>query len=201
MNLNETLGNLVYDNLINETTPTAEVWHVTYGSGNGVVKRGTVLALDNSGEAVPYGADFWQTKADQSLTSHAVAISGCTNIDENYIKVFDATNDVEMTVGADGDCTAVNSSGTVTVTVSESYENYATCAKVTLKYGVTAGNFAEPYAIAADTVDTTGGDVEGVAYMTGCFNRNNVITVAGCPLDTETLREKGIFFNDSVEVL
>ena len=47
--LDETLGTVCYDNLINGITPGAEVFSVQIAAGQGVLKRGTLLATAEGG--------------------------------------------------------------------------------------------------------------------------------------------------------
>ena len=48
--LDENLGSVGFDNLINGLTPGAEVFHVQLAAGQGILKRGTLLAK-SSGSA------------------------------------------------------------------------------------------------------------------------------------------------------
>ena len=50
--LDENLGSMEYDNLINSTYPAAEVYTVKVVASQGVIKRGTVLAKDSGGMKV-----------------------------------------------------------------------------------------------------------------------------------------------------
>lgn len=47
--LDENLGTVGFDNLINGLTPSAEVFHVQLAAGQGVLKRGTLLATADGG--------------------------------------------------------------------------------------------------------------------------------------------------------
>lgn len=47
--LDENLGTVGYDNLINGINPPAEVFHVELAAGQGVLKRGTLLATADGG--------------------------------------------------------------------------------------------------------------------------------------------------------
>ena len=47
--LDENLGAVGFDNLINGLTPGAEVFHVTVAAGQGVLERGTLLATADGG--------------------------------------------------------------------------------------------------------------------------------------------------------
>lgn len=47
--LDENLGAVGYDNLIHGLTPPAEVFHVQLAAGQGVLKRGTLLATADGG--------------------------------------------------------------------------------------------------------------------------------------------------------
>lgn len=47
--LDENMGAVGYDNLIHGLTPPAEVFHVQLAAGQGVLKRGTLLATADGG--------------------------------------------------------------------------------------------------------------------------------------------------------
>lgn len=47
--LDETIGSVGFDNLFNGLTPGAEVFHVQLAAGQGVLKRGTLLAKADGG--------------------------------------------------------------------------------------------------------------------------------------------------------
>lgn len=47
--LDENLGAVGYDNLINDATPEAEVFSVQIAAGQGVLERGTLLATTDGG--------------------------------------------------------------------------------------------------------------------------------------------------------
>ncbi len=49
MLLNEKVGELTYDGLLADHMPIADVFSVTVAAGEGLLKRGTVLALDDAG--------------------------------------------------------------------------------------------------------------------------------------------------------
>ena len=125
--LDETLGAVGFDNLINGTYPPAEVYSVEVASGQGVLKRGSVLAID--------------TLANPLLL---IDDSACT------------------------------------------------------------GEF--PRAILAETVDTGSvpeSKVKALAYRTGHFNANSLITGNGYELTAENkekLRSLGILISDAVEI-
>lgn len=52
--LNRTVANVEFDNLVNSAFKT-DVFGVTVASGQGVLKRGTALALNSAGKAVILG--------------------------------------------------------------------------------------------------------------------------------------------------
>jgi hypothetical protein len=47
--LDENLGSVGYDNLVNGIAPGAEVFHVQLAAGQGVLERGTLLAATDGG--------------------------------------------------------------------------------------------------------------------------------------------------------
>lgn len=47
--IDEVIGSVGYDNLINGLTPGAEVFHVEVAAGQGVLERGTLLATADGG--------------------------------------------------------------------------------------------------------------------------------------------------------
>lgn len=125
--LDENLGAVGFDNLINGLYPPAEVYSVELASGQGVLKRGSVLAID---------------------------------VITNPMRVIDD---------------------------SASLSEF-------------------PRAVLAETLDTgttTGSKVKAIAYRTGHFNANSLITANGYELtakDKEKLRELGILISDAVEI-
>lgn len=50
--LDENLGSVSFDNLINQNTPEADVFTVPLRAGQGIVTRGTVLALSSGDNAM-----------------------------------------------------------------------------------------------------------------------------------------------------
>lgn len=53
--LDENLGTVGFDNLINGLTPGAEVYHVQLAAGQGILERGTLLVQTDAGMAIISG--------------------------------------------------------------------------------------------------------------------------------------------------
>ena len=78
--LNEVIGSVGFDGLIVANVPAADVVHVTLASGNGTVKRGTVVTGDPGGELAPVSAALASCKAvyilaDDAETADAAAVA------------------------------------------------------------------------------------------------------------------------------
>lgn len=78
--LNETIGSVGYDELINDAFPPADVFGVTIrkGSEEVVIKRGTVLALSASGTA----ADGKMVILGTTAASNEVLTANCILADD-----------------------------------------------------------------------------------------------------------------------
>lgn len=61
--LDETIGTPVYDGLIVDNVPVADVVHVKIAASNGIVKRGTVVTGTAGGELTPASAALEATNA------------------------------------------------------------------------------------------------------------------------------------------
>ena len=61
--LDETIGTPVYDGLIVDNVPVADVVHVKIAASNGIVKRGTVVTGTAGGELAPASAALEATNA------------------------------------------------------------------------------------------------------------------------------------------
>lgn len=72
--LDENLGSVGYDNLIHGVHPSAEVFHVELAAGQGVLKRGTLLASADGGMKM-IGADT-TGKANAVLADDADTTGG-----------------------------------------------------------------------------------------------------------------------------
>ena len=136
--LDENLGSVGFDNLIAGMYPPAEVFYVELAAGQGLLERGTLLALDNG----------VRKKIGEATTGKADAV------------LAEAVYTGEPVASA--------SSG-------------------------------EPEGKEAGTAAT----VAGIAYRTGHFNTNRLITAEGYEItaaDKETLRSVGILLSDAVEI-
>ena len=79
--LDETMGYVGFDNLFHGTYPAAEVYHVQLAAGQGVLKRGTLLALAEggmtmiskapSGTVTPYAVLAEDVDATEAVTGIA----------------------------------------------------------------------------------------------------------------------------------
>lgn len=137
--LDENLGGVSYDNLITDMCPPADVFSVRLAVGQGVLERGSLLALENDGT---------MELIDTTTTGKANAV---------LAELADTGVPVEKN--------------------QEEDEETATQ--------------AEPET------------VHGIAYRTGHFNTNRLITAEGYTItaeDREALRVAGILLSDAVEI-
>ena len=85
--MNETLGTVEYDSLINSAYP-ADIIHASLASGYGILKRGYLIAKDSSSNLIPWGSDITdELSEDLTVTSHTVSKSQA-GLDVNYLQVF-----------------------------------------------------------------------------------------------------------------
>ena len=87
--LNESLGSLEYDGLINSAYP-ADIVHASIASGYGKLGRGYLIAKDSSGNLIPWGSDITDD-LDEALavTSHA-ATKSQAGLNTALLKVYAA---------------------------------------------------------------------------------------------------------------
>lgn len=73
MRLDENLGSVTFDNLVNQNAPEADVFSVSMRAGLGIVTRGTVLAL-SAGTAGDASMVILGTTAvvDETLTANCI---------------------------------------------------------------------------------------------------------------------------------
>ncbi len=87
--LNESLGSLEYDGLINSASP-ADIIHASLASGYGKLQRGYLIAKDSSGNLIPWGSDITDDLVEVlDVTSHAASKSQ-SGLNTNYLKVYAA---------------------------------------------------------------------------------------------------------------
>lgn len=87
--MNESLGALEYDNLINSAYP-ADVVHASLASGYGMLSRGYLIAKDSSGNLIPWGSDITDDLSEAlTVTSH-VATKAQAGLDAAKLKVYAA---------------------------------------------------------------------------------------------------------------
>jgi HSP20 family molecular chaperone IbpA len=87
--MNESLGSLEYDGLINSAYP-ADIVHASLSSGYGELKRGYLIAKDSSGNLIPWGSDITDDLSEAlTVTSH-VATKSQAGLDATKLKVFAA---------------------------------------------------------------------------------------------------------------
>ncbi len=87
--MNESLGSLEYDGLINSAYP-ADIIHATLKSGYGKLSRGYLIAKDSSGNLIPWGSDITDDLNEAlAVTSHA-ATKSQAGLDAAKLTVFAA---------------------------------------------------------------------------------------------------------------
>lgn len=87
--LNESLGSLEYDGLINSASP-ADIIHASIKSGYGTLQRGYLIAKDSSGNLIPWGSDITDDLSEAlTVTSH-VATKAKAGLRTALLKVYAA---------------------------------------------------------------------------------------------------------------
>ena len=91
--LNQQVADVQFDNLVNSAHET-NACHVTVAAGQGVLKRGTALAINADGKAVVLGTEgataSWVLAKDVNATEETVAVAyreGHFNADALIVKV------------------------------------------------------------------------------------------------------------------
>jgi hypothetical protein len=87
---NETVGTVDQDNLVYDDKFPIDVKSVTLAAGQGVLKRGTVIAAITDGDSVVWGGDAGQTAdgilCDDVDTGTAGAVSGVVYRSGHFIR-------------------------------------------------------------------------------------------------------------------
>lgn len=87
--MNESLGALEYDGLINSASP-ADIIHAAIKSGYGKLGRGYLIAKDSNGHLIPWGSDITDDLSEAlTVTSH-VATKSQAGLDAAKLTVFAA---------------------------------------------------------------------------------------------------------------
>lgn len=85
--MNESLGKLEYDGLINSAYP-ADIIHASLASGYGKLSRGYLIAKASNGSLIPWGSDITDDLSEAlTVTSH-VATKSQAGLDATKLKVF-----------------------------------------------------------------------------------------------------------------
>lgn len=85
--LNESLGSLEYDGLINSAYP-ADIIHASLASGYGKLSRGYLIAKASNGSLIPWGSDITDDLSEAlTVTSH-VATKSQAGLDATKLEVF-----------------------------------------------------------------------------------------------------------------
>jgi len=87
--LNESLGSLEYDGLLNSAYPE-DIIHASLASGYGKLSRGYLIAKDSSGNLIPWGSDITDDLVEALTVSAHVATKSQAGLDTTYLKVFAA---------------------------------------------------------------------------------------------------------------
>lgn len=87
--MNESLGKLEYDGLINSAYP-ADIIHASLASGYGKLSRGYLIAKASDGSLIPWGSDITDDLSETlAVTSH-VATKSQAGLDATKLEVFAA---------------------------------------------------------------------------------------------------------------
>ncbi len=128
--MNESLGSLEYDGLINSAYP-ADIIHATLASGYGKLSRGYLIAKAANGSLIPWGSDITDDLSEALTTTAHVATKVQAGLDATKLKVY-ATDFIEETLevteyaatknvaGLDND-TLVVKNGEDTLTITTDY--------------------------------------------------------------------------------
>lgn len=107
--MNESLGALEYDNLINSAYP-ADVVHASLASGYGLLKRGYLIAKNSSGSLIPWGSDITDDLSEVlTVTSH-VATKAQAGLNAAKLKVYSA-DFLEETLAVENHAATINVAG------------------------------------------------------------------------------------------
>lgn len=128
--MNESLGSLEYDNLINSAAP-ADIVHAALATGYGTLKRGALIAKASNGGLIPFGSDI-TTPLTQELTPTAhVATHSQAGLRTDTLKVYAAEyfsaaaevadHAVSVEVAGLDEETLVVKDGATTLTVTTDY--------------------------------------------------------------------------------
>lgn len=192
--LDETLGTVGFDNLINGTNPPAEVFSVKMlkGAAEKTYKRGTVLALDENGKMVILGT--------------AGASGTFSGTGDGTTKVFSLIDDGAIPAGVSEvkvDGTALTSGFFYNPASGDLIFDSAPANTKTIAVKTVIGSFVANAILAEDVTVGTTADAVAVAYRTGHFNSNGLIVAQGYTMtaaDKEALRSAGILISDAVAV-
>lgn len=87
--MNESLGALEYDGLINSAHP-ADIIHASIATGHGNLKRGYLIAKDSNGNLIPWGSDIADDLVEDLATTNHVATKAKAGLRTAALKVYAA---------------------------------------------------------------------------------------------------------------
>lgn len=185
--LNETIGTMSYDDLINGSYPPADVFSVVIRRGTATtLKRGTVLALSSRDELFVILGTTAQDAVQQAAATYkdspdTALVAGKTY----YTRSGDSApyTYTEVAEPALADIATYYEIDTPAVAAQDAEVLTANCI------------LADDVAVVADA------EVTAVAYRLGHFNRNKIIVKSGYTFtaaDEEALRKEGIILSDAV---
>jgi len=85
--MNESIGAMEYDGLINSAYP-ADVIHASLASGYGKLKRGTLIARASNGSLIPWGSDITDDLVEVLTVSNHQATKAQAGLRTALLKVF-----------------------------------------------------------------------------------------------------------------
>ena len=97
--MNEFLGSLEYDGLINSAYP-ADIIHATIASGYGKLGRGYLIAKNSRGSLIPWGSDITDDLSEALTVTAHVATKSQAGLDATKLKVY-AVDFVEETLAVE----------------------------------------------------------------------------------------------------
>jgi len=107
--MNESLGSLEYDGLINSAYP-ADIIHATLASGYGKLGRGYLIAKNSSGSLIPWGSDITDDLSEALTTTAHVATKVQAGLDATKLKVY-APDFIEETLTVEEHVASITAKG------------------------------------------------------------------------------------------
>jgi len=197
--LDESLGSLGFDNLIHENHPAALTGHIKLTASQGILTRGSVIAMAAAGgEGILIGSDKIVTATLEVTTLEATYEK--VNLDTSKLKVYAVDSETAATITTDYTVEYASDTLTVTLTADGALKDETS---IVIACEITAAGMAKAkYILVEDTDTGTSAAVVAPAYKAGYFNGNKLIVATGYTMtaaNEEELRALGIFLADAFE--